>query len=78
VSTYTQIIEAIIGDDPRLRQMYVESTEFHVAIDTIARVLIPLVQLIADDADRSEQSRRTLMDNLRRGMTIGPTKPAPH
>lgn len=52
------LIALLVDDDPRLRHLYHHSAEFHSSMAVIADVLPPLVNLIADSAERHAEARR--------------------
>jgi hypothetical protein len=65
VNQHRHLLDALIATDARLVSLYQNSAEFHAAIETVARVLPPLVQLIADDADRETRNREAAIEYAR-------------
>jgi hypothetical protein len=60
------LVHAIIAIDPeRLHRLYVESADFHQAVDLIARVMRPLVGIIADEAADAENRRDAMLQTFR-------------
>lgn len=71
---HQRIVDEIIGDDSRLRHLLLTNAEFHAYVTTAVRVLGPLVQLMADDAERSAQEREAAI-RLARDWPVGPGLP---
>ena len=68
VSAHRRLLEAVLDLDPVYPRLYQTSAEFHATIDTLRRVLGPLVRLIADDALRADQARSHAESLLREGL----------
>jgi hypothetical protein len=58
VSQHARLVEALLGNDPRLLTAYHHDAEFHAAIEIMARTLPPFVQLMADQASVNGVARR--------------------
>ena len=53
-----RVTDALVGEDPSLRRLYLEDAPFHHQIDNLARVLLPvLVRSLAAEARRDADER---------------------
>lgn len=57
MSTHQRLREAILDlDTVNYPRLYQTNAEFHATIDTLTRILVPIVRMIADDAIRNGQA----------------------
>jgi hypothetical protein len=61
----------LLGSFPSAEHLYYKSPEFHQGIDLLARVLPQFIELMAEDARKTEARRKVMEEALGHGVVRG-------
>ena len=73
MTSHRRLLEAVLDlDTVNYPRLYETNVDFHVSVDTLVRVLMPLTRLLADEAIRNERERSQAEALLREGLQRWP------